>query len=337
MFNLIVCPIKRGIRFCENMNIHIKKNQNLGIAVIVAVLLVSFCGVLALSESSEASATDPLISGVTGTAGTDTLEVTIGATVVNATIITIDYGDESVAATVTATDDVISSTYTYTTAGTYTVTITATDGTVTDTVTASYVTSTGTWTNNYTITFDVLATGVTAIATQTVASGAFAVDPATTVVGSTAIWYSDAALTTVFAYTTAITANTTLYLGLISDTTYTVTFSGIDGVEAQTVASGAYATIPALTSTTGTITWLTDSEDATTIFAFETTAITADITLYYHFVATAASTTDDGGILDDIIDGITSFWNGIVSFFESIWNGIVSFFTDVWNGIVKYI
>jgi len=232
---------------------------------ILALLAVSFCGVIA-SDSAEASATDPLISGVTGTAGTDTLEVTIGATVVNATTITIDYGDESTAATVTATDDVIASTYTYATAGTYTVTITATDGTVTDTATASYVTSTGIWTNNY-----------------------------------------------------------------------TVTFSGVEDVAAQTVASGSYATIPTLTSTTGTITWLTDPEDATTIFDFETTAITADITLYYHFVATANSTTDDGGILDDIIDGLTSIWNGIVSFFESIWNGIVSFFTDVWNGIAKYI
>jgi len=266
MFNLIVCPIKRGIRFCENMNIHIKKNQNLGIAVIVALLLVSFCGVLALSESSEASATDPLISGVTGTAGTDTLEVTIGATIVNATTITIDYGDESVAATVTATDDVISSTYTYATAGTYAVTITATDGTLTDTTTASYVTSTGVWTNNF-----------------------------------------------------------------------IVTFSGVEDVAAQTVASGSFATVPTLTSTTGTITWLADPEDVTTIFDFETTAITADITLYYHFEESAASTTDDGGILDDIVNGLTSIWNGIVSFFESIWNVIVSFFTDIWNGITKYI
>lgn len=232
---------------------------------IIALLAVSVCGIIALSDSTQASATDPLISGVTGTAGTDTLEVTIGATVVNATTITIDYGDESTVATVTATDNIISSTYTYATAGTYTVTITATDGTVTDTATASYVTSTGVWTNNY-----------------------------------------------------------------------TVTFSGVEDVVAQTVASGSYATIPTLTSTTGTITWLTDSEDATTIFDFETTAITADITLYYHFVPTA-STTDDGGILDDIVNGLTSIWNGIVSFFTGIWNAVISFFTDVWNGIAKYI
>ena len=248
MFNIIVCPIKRGIRFCENMNIHIKKNQNLGIAFIVALLLVSFCGVLALSESSEASATDPLISGVTGTAGTDTLEVTIGATIVNATTITIDYGDESVAATVTATDDVISSTYTYATAGTYTVTITATDGTVTDTATASYVTSTGVWTNNY-----------------------------------------------------------------------TVTFSGIEDVAAQTVASGSFATVPTLTSTTGTITWLTDPEDATTIFDFETTAITADITLYYHFVANA-STSD--GLLADIVGDLG--WTVIGGIIASVILGIIA-------------
>ena len=232
---------------------------------IIALLAVSVCGIIALSDSTQASATDPLISDVTGTAGTDTLEVTIGATVVNATTITIDYGDESTAATVTATDNVISSTHTYT-AGTYTVTITATDGTVTDTVTASYVTSTGVWTNNY-----------------------------------------------------------------------IVTFSGIEDVAAQTVASGSYATIPTLTSTTGTITWLINSEDATTIFDFETTAITADITLYYHFVENAASTTDDGGILDDIVNGLTSIWNGIVSFFTGIWNAVISFFTDVWNGIAKYI
>jgi len=240
--------------------------KNTGFAIIVAMFLISVCGCVALSGFSDASATDPSISDVTGTAGTDTLEVTIGATIINATTITIDYGDESVAATVTATDDVISSTYTYATAGTYTVTITATDGTVTDTATASYVTSTGVWTNNY-----------------------------------------------------------------------TVTFSGIEDVAAQTVASGSFATVPTLTSTTGTITWLTVSEDSTTIFDFETTAITADITLYYHFVATAASTSDDGGILDDIVNGLSSIWNGIVSFFESIWNGIVSFFTDVWNGIAKYI
>ena len=236
---------------------------------IIALLAVSVCGIIALSDSTQASATDPLISDVTGTAGTDTLEVTIGATVVNATTITIDYGDESTAATVTATDDVISSTYTYATAGTYTVTITATDGTdgdVYDIATAIYVTSTGVWTNNY-----------------------------------------------------------------------TVTFMGITTIEdIQQVAPGGFATIPALTSTTGTITWLADSADATTIFDFETTAITADITLYYHFIPTA-STTDDGGILDDIVNGLTSIWNGIVSFFESIWNVIVSFFTDIWNGITKYI
>jgi len=127
----------------------IKTKKCLSLAII-ALLAVSMCGFIALSDSAQASATDPLISGVTGTAGTDTLEVTIGATVVNATTITIDYGDESTAATVTATDNVISSTYTYATAGTYTVTITATDGTVTDTATASYVTSTGIWTNNAT-------------------------------------------------------------------------------------------------------------------------------------------------------------------------------------------
>jgi len=200
--------------------------KSTGFAIIVAMFLISVCGVLALSESSEASATDPLISGVTGTAGTDPLTVTIGATVVNATNITIDYGDASAVATVTATNSVISSTHTYT-AGTYTVTITATDGTVTDTVTASYVTSTGAWTNNY-----------------------------------------------------------------------TVTFSGIDDVVTQTVASGSHAADPALTSTTGTITWLTDSADADSVFDFAATPITADITLYYHFVANA-STSD--GLLADIV------------------------------------
>jgi len=303
----------------------------------VAMLAISMCGIIALSDSTQASVTDAAISDVNGT-GSSLLAVTVGATIVDlTTTITIDYGDSSIPATVTATDGVISSTYTYAADDTYTVTITATDGTTTETATATYTTTTSVWTNNYTVTFDVGTTGVTAIAAQTVASGAFAVDPETTVVGFTAVWYSDAALTTVFAYTTAITANTTLYLGLISDTTYTVTFSGIDGVAAQTVASGSYATIPTLTSTTGTITWLINSEDATTIFDFETTAITADITLYYHFVENAASTTDDGGILDDIVNGLTSIWNGIVSFFTGIWNAVISFFTDIWNGIAKYI
>ncbi len=66
----------------------------------------------------------------------------------------------------------------------------------------------------HTISFDVGTSDVVVPASQTITSGSCATVPDLTVDGFTVSWYSDSGLTIPFDFTSVITANTTLYLGL---------------------------------------------------------------------------------------------------------------------------
>ncbi|MFA6728150.1 MAG: hypothetical protein WCS17_08055, partial [Prevotella sp.] len=66
----------------------------------------------------------------------------------------------------------------------------------------------------YTVSFDVGISDLIIPASQTIESGSCATDPNVVIDGFTVAWYSDLELTILFDYTSAITANTTLYLGL---------------------------------------------------------------------------------------------------------------------------
>ena len=138
------------------------------------------------------------------------------------------------------------------------------------------------WTaNSYTVVFD--SNGGSAVASQSVAYNTIATSPiAPTRTGNTfAGWYSDAALTTVFAFTTPITADTTLYAKWTTNS-YTVTFNSNGGsaVASQSVAYNTVATSPISPIRTGYTFagWYSDAA-LTTVFAF-TTPITTDTTLY---------------------------------------------------------
>ena len=94
-------------------------------------------------------------------------------------------------------------------------------------------------------------------------------------------WYNDAGLTTTFAFSTAITADTTLYAKWAINS-YTVSFNSNGGsaVDSQGVVYNSTATVPATPTRTGYTFagWYNDAV-LTTAFAFST-AITADTTLY---------------------------------------------------------
>jgi len=137
--------------------------------------------------------------------------------------------------------------------------------------------------NSYTVSFD--SNGGSAVADQTVNYNGMATLPAVapTKVGYTfAGWYSDGNLTTVFPFTTLITANTTLYAKW-NINSYTVSFNSNGGsaVADQAVNYNGTATLPAVAPTKPGYTfagWYSDS-GLNTVFSF-TTPITADTTLY---------------------------------------------------------
>ncbi|WP_193556127.1 InlB B-repeat-containing protein [Paenibacillus ginsengarvi] len=138
------------------------------------------------------------------------------------------------------------------------------------------------WTlNNYTVTFE--SNGGTAVGSQTVGYNNKATAPANpTRTGYTfGGWYTNTGLTTAFAFTTAITGNTTLYAKWTPNH-YTVTFNSNGGtaVNSQTVSYNNKATAPANPTRTGYTFggWYTNT-GLTTAFAF-TTAITGNTTLY---------------------------------------------------------
>lgn len=138
------------------------------------------------------------------------------------------------------------------------------------------------WTvNNYTVSFN--SNGGSAVSSQSVAYNTVATQPAApTKTGYTfAGWYSDAGLTSVFNFTTAITADTTLYAKWTINN-YTVTFNSNGGsaVTSQSVAYNTTATAPAAPTKAGNTFagWYSDA-GLTTPFVF-TTPITSDTTLY---------------------------------------------------------
>jgi M6 family metalloprotease-like protein/uncharacterized repeat protein (TIGR02543 family) len=133
----------------------------------------------------------------------------------------------------------------------------------------------------YTVSFT--SNGGSAVTNQTVTYSSLTVQPATpTRTGYTFCgWYSDAGLTSLFAFTTAITADATLYAKW-SINSYTVGFNSTGGsaVAIQTVTYSSLAVQPATPTRTGyTLAgWYSDA-GLTSPFSF-TTAITADATLY---------------------------------------------------------
>ncbi|MCU6791576.1 InlB B-repeat-containing protein [Paenibacillus sp. WQ 127069] len=153
------------------------------------------------------------------------------------------------------------------------------------------------WTpNNYTVTFN--SNGGTAVSSQTIGYNNTATAPtAPTKTGYTfGGWYKDAGLTTAFAFTTAITGNTTLYAKWTLNN-YTVTFSSNGGtaVSSQTIGYNNTATTPTAPTRTGYTFggWYTDT-GLTTPFVF-TTMITGNTTLYAKWVLNYTVTFSSNG------------------------------------------
>jgi uncharacterized repeat protein (TIGR02543 family) len=152
--------------------------------------------------------------------------------------------------------------------------------------------------NSYNVSFT--SNGGSAVTSQTINYNATATAPtAPTKTGYTfGGWYSDAALTTAFVFTSAITADTTLYAKwTINSYAVTFTSNGGSAVTSQSVAYNAIATAPATPTKTGYTFggWYSDSA-LTTAFVF-TTAITADATLYakWNINSYAVTFTSNGG------------------------------------------
>ena len=144
------------------------------------------------------------------------------------------------------------------------------------------------WLPLWDVTFE--SNGGSAVATQTVADGDLAVAPAApTKFGYTFDgWYSDAALTTLFAFTTPITDDTTLYADWAVNPAdwATVTFhsNGGSAVASAYVLKGVTVTEPAEPTKTkcGFDGWYSDAA-LTTLFVF-TTPITDDTDLYAKWI-----------------------------------------------------
>ncbi|GAA3413850.1 InlB B-repeat-containing protein [Paenibacillus hodogayensis] len=141
------------------------------------------------------------------------------------------------------------------------------------------------WTlNNYTVTFE--SNGGTLVSSQTVSyNNRAAAPPAPTRTGYTfGGWYKDAGLTEAFAFTTAITGNTTLRAKWLPN--YTVKFESNGGtpVSSQTVASNSTAAAPGAPTKLGHTFggWYTNA-GLTTPASFGT-AITGNTILYAKWI-----------------------------------------------------
>ena len=168
----------------------------------------------------------------------------------------------------------------------------------------------------YTVTFDANGHG-TAPAAQTVEDGNTATKPADPtetgwIFGG---WYTEAACSNAFDFSTPITANITLYAKWTEEgvtppvpTTYTVTFDANGhgtAPAAQTVEDGNTATKPADPMETG---WIFGGwyQDATCSVAFDfSTPITADITLYAKWTEESVTPVD---ITYTVTSGSNSTW-----------------------------
>jgi uncharacterized protein (TIGR02145 family)/uncharacterized repeat protein (TIGR02543 family) len=154
--------------------------------------------------------------------------------------------------------------------------------------------------NTYTVSF--ISNGGSAVASQTIAYNSMAIQPtpSPTKTGYAFLgWYSDSLLTTVFNFSTPITATITLYAKWTTNT-FTVSFNSEGGssVGTQTVAYNTTATLPTPTPTkTGYafLGWYSDSL-LTTAFNFST-PIMATITLYAKWTTNAftVSFNSEGG------------------------------------------
>jgi uncharacterized repeat protein (TIGR02543 family) len=135
--------------------------------------------------------------------------------------------------------------------------------------------------NTYTVSFN--SNGGSSVNNQTVNYNATATSPvAPTKTGYTfGGWYSDAGLTSAFNFSTAITANTTLYAKWTINT-YTVSFNSNGGtsVGSQTVNYNTTATSPTAPTKTGYTFWGWYSDAGLTATFSFSSAITANITLY---------------------------------------------------------
>ncbi|MBQ9206323.1 MAG: InlB B-repeat-containing protein [Treponema sp.] len=146
-------------------------------------------------------------------------------------------------------------------------------------------------TTTYTVTFT--TNGGTEIASQKIESGKTATEPTAPTKDGYIFggWFTDSNFTKAFTFSTAITADITLYAKWIeaSKPTYTVTFT-VDGAETkQTVAEGEKATKPADPTKAGyTFSGWYNGESA---FDFGT-AITANITLTAKWTASGTGGND---------------------------------------------
>ena len=140
------------------------------------------------------------------------------------------------------------------------------------------------WTVNsniYTVSFN--SNGGSVVASQNVAYNGTATAPASPIrTGySFAGWYSDAALTKYFSFSTPITSNTTLYAKWTING-YTVSFNSNGGsaVASQHVAYNGTATAPVAPTRTGYtfVGWYSNAA-LTTVFSFSA-HVTSNITLY---------------------------------------------------------
>ena len=156
------------------------------------------------------------------------------------------------------------------------------------------------WTvNSYTVSFT--SNGGSAVISQSVAYSAEATTPtAPTKTGNTfAGWFSDAALTTVFDFTTPIVGDMMLYAKWTA-VSYTVTFTSNGGtvVASQSVSYNTTATTPTAPTKAGSTFagWYSDVA-LTSAFIF-TTPIVGDTTLYAKWtviIYTVSFTSNDGG------------------------------------------
>jgi len=141
-------------------------------------------------------------------------------------------------------------------------------------------------TNSYAVSFN--SNGGSSISNQSVAYNTVATAPTSpTRTGYTfGGWYTDTVLTSAFAFTTAVTGDTTLYAKWTTNS-YTVSFNSNGGslISNQSVAYNTIATAPTAPTRIGYIFagWYTDTA-LTSAFAF-TTPVTADTTLYAKWTA----------------------------------------------------
>ena len=175
-----------------------------------------------------------------------------------------------------------------------------------------------TMTNNYTVSFN--SNGGSTVASQSVAYNTVASTPTTpTQTGTTFVgWYSDSALTTVFVFTTPITADTTLYAKWAVLSTYTVTYNGNTNtagtapIDSSSYLAGATVTVlaPGSLSKTGyTFSgWNTTANGTGTNYSAGTTFVIFDnINLFAQFYNVGDCDKNGTVTIDEVQSAINMF------------------------------